>query len=159
MCNFVPTDEQRKTASHLLSHGISGDRARLKIINPRTNKPIDKDTFYKVFAREVELAGLERTGLVVDRLYEKALEGDVGAISKYLSLQGRGAFNKRFEYNPDDPPSKQIASVIKASSDGIIGALETSEIVNAIAKLVTVVEVEELKKEFAELKKLMRKKK
>lgn len=155
---FVPSYEQRKTASELLSHGISGDRARLKIINPETKKPIDKITFYRVFSEEVELAGLDRTAKVVDRLYLKALEGDVGAISKYLSLQARGAFNKRFEYNNYASPSIQIATIIKAAADGCIGALEASEFVNAIAKQVTVVEFEEMKKEFADLKKLMGKK-
>jgi hypothetical protein len=154
MKEFIPTDEDKFNARESMSLGISADYARLEIKNPQTKKPIDLDTFCKAFSDEIKEAKLERAKRVVSTLFEKACMGDVQAISKYLTLCCRGVFDKKFDYDDSLPPNEQIGSIIKAASNGLIGSMEAESFINGIAKKYQLIEFEEIKKEWAEIKRI-----
>ncbi len=69
---FVPTKEDRQRVRNFAKSGIKTEKMVLAIINPRTDKPIDEDTLFKYFRREIDEAVIAY-GDVGGTLYEKAM--------------------------------------------------------------------------------------
>lgn len=153
MKKFEATDEQRQLALYGLSLGISADYVRLDIVNPQTKKPIDLDIFCREFKDEIHAARYAKVKEVVSVIYKKAtIDEDLGACAKFLSLNARGCFNKRWDYDPSASANAKVDSIIKACADGYLGCMEANELINGISKGFTAIEFEEIKREFLAIK-------
>jgi len=72
---FEPTDEQRKQVEAMKGYGIPEPDIALLIINPRTEKPIARETLRKHFAYELSVGNAKANAKVAQSLYQQATDG------------------------------------------------------------------------------------
>lgn len=79
MPRFVPTDDQRRFVSAMAGLMTWNEIASI-VINPRTSKPISKETLQRAFADELKVATARRKSIIGHRFIELVEAGDPWAI-------------------------------------------------------------------------------
>ncbi len=101
---FMPTDDERRLVHSMVANGIPYDRIRLCINNPYTGNPIDKETFTRAFARELEIAKTQVDAMVGNSLVQRCI-GRPARILEEETVKGEKVTVKRRVIDPGCEPS------------------------------------------------------
>jgi hypothetical protein len=96
---FVATSEQRQMVAQLAGLKVSWEELRKLIVNPRTNRPIAKSSFSRIFAQELEQARGKLKELVASGFYRALANGEAWA----LRLALKNVFHWSLENNTAMP--------------------------------------------------------
>ena len=77
---FEPTDEQRALVTTCKGIHMSWDEIAVLVINPRTGRPISKETLQKVFPAELEAANAKLKQVLVGKFFQQVQQGHWPAI-------------------------------------------------------------------------------
>jgi hypothetical protein len=80
MPTFQPTEDQRRWVRAMAGFKMTWDEMCLLVINPRTGKPISKETFGKAFAAELANGKARLKQLIATKYLERLNAGDAWAI-------------------------------------------------------------------------------
>lgn len=80
MPSFEPTNQQRKFVEGMAGLKMTHDEMYPLVLNPRTNAPIDKKTFEKAFARELQIGKYKLKSLIGTKFMERLNLGEPWAI-------------------------------------------------------------------------------
>jgi hypothetical protein len=76
---FEPTDWHREVVRRAAGFGLPHDYICQCIVNPRTGQPIARDTLEKHFRTELDHGKNFANHMVINTLFEKAVNGDTTA--------------------------------------------------------------------------------
>jgi hypothetical protein len=77
---FVPTAQQRRVVLNALGYGLPIDQCRLLVLNPHTGRPIDDETFVRVFKEEREVGRAKANYIAMGNLLRHTYTAPVAAI-------------------------------------------------------------------------------
>jgi hypothetical protein len=80
MPSFEPSKQQRKFVEAMTGLKMTHDEMHPLVLNPRTNAPIDKKTFEKAFARELQIGKYKLKSLIGTKFMERLNLGEPWAI-------------------------------------------------------------------------------
>ena len=81
MPEFEPDAQQKRFVAAMAGMRMSWDEIRLVVINPRTGRPISKETLQRAFADELEAGKAQLKARIVTKYYAKLDDGDWNAIN------------------------------------------------------------------------------
>jgi hypothetical protein len=96
---FEPTQEQRTMVAQLAGLKVSWEELRKLVVNPRTNRPIAKTSFSRIFAQELEQARGKLKELIASGFYSALANGEAWA----LRLALKNVFHYSLENNSQLP--------------------------------------------------------
>jgi len=108
MPEFEPDGQQKRFVAAMAGMRMSWDEIRLVVINPRTGRPISKETLQRAFAQELEVGKAKLKALIIAKYHAKLDDGDWNAIN--FGLKHVCGFR-------DDPLATQIGATALHDSD------------------------------------------
>ena len=92
--SFRPTEEERALVESLAAIGTNQDKIALLI-----RDGIDVKTLRKHFGHQLQTGKTRAVAKIAGKLYNKALQGDLGAQIFFLKTQGGWSEKQRFEHS------------------------------------------------------------
>lgn len=119
---FQPTDDQKRFVALMSAGKLTFDEMRSVILNPKTNKPITRDTLAKCFAPEISSGKTALKLLALSKAHEALERSEEWAIRWALKYggfieEGGAAIKTTLPYGPPIPvfiesPTRREAEVI-----------------------------------------------
>jgi hypothetical protein len=109
---FVPNEEQRNAVGLYVALGRPYDLICQLMIHPATGKPIDKNTFMKVFAQEIAQAQARLDLVVATSFGAKLRAGDNFALARYMHNRWGWDKQKHEQSAPDGQPIEHEREIV-----------------------------------------------
>lgn len=132
---FEPTDEDRERVEKMAGYGLTQPQMASVIINPRTEKHIDRQTLQNEFPTELETGAVVANSAVAKSLHEKAIGKGSQSVTAAIwwtkvrmgwrgeSLELTGKDGGPIETASTDAPKERLEALIMRQRNAAIAAV------------------------------------
>lgn len=132
---FVPTDDDRERVEKMAGYGLTQPQMASVIINPNTEKHIDRQTLQNEFPTELETGSVVANAEVAKSLYEKAVGKGSQSVTAAIwwtkvrmgwrgeSLELTGKDGGPIETASTDAPKERLEALIMRQRNAAIAAV------------------------------------